>query len=237
MVQILEGFHYLSILVGALYFIVAMSPTPAAGPVASTPLAARAPQQERGQRRVEQILDAAEAVFAEVGVEGASMQAIADRAQASVGSLYHFFPSKDAVVEALGVRYTELVSRANEEAMPLELAHIPTAELFDRVFAAQMRFVLDTPAFPAVHEAVARHCPAVEDTMNAALVGHVAKFLALRYPELTPAEQLVSAMVSVSTVHAQLHLASRLEPAQRDAVIAEAKRMLVSHYSALDRSA
>lgn len=48
---------------------------------------------------MEQILDAAEAVFAETGVDGASMQAIADRAESSVGSLYHFFPNKEAVIE------------------------------------------------------------------------------------------------------------------------------------------
>jgi len=197
-------------------------------------MAARAPQQERGQRRVEQILDAAETVFAEVGVEGASMQAIADRAGSSVGSLYHFFPNKDAIVEALGVRYSELVSRTNEEAMPLELAHIPAEELFERVLSAQLRFVLGTPAFPAVQEAVMRHCPAVKDTMNSALVGHVTKFLALRYPRSTPAERQVSAMVSVATVHAQMQLACRLEPAVRDAAIAEAKRMLVAHFSAYD---
>ena len=42
-------------------------PTPI--PDAVDPRTARAPQQERGQRRVEQILDAAESVFAELGVE------------------------------------------------------------------------------------------------------------------------------------------------------------------------
>jgi hypothetical protein len=63
----------------------------------------RAPQQERGQRRVEQILDAAESVFTESGVDATSMQAIADRAESSVGSLYHFFPNKDAIVLAVGI--------------------------------------------------------------------------------------------------------------------------------------
>ncbi len=203
-------------------------------PESPTPLAARPPQQERGARRVEQILDAAESVFAEVGVDGASMQAIADRAGASVGSLYHFFPNKDAVVEALGMRYAERVSRTNEEAMPLEMAHLPAEELFDRVLSAQMRFMQETPAFVAVQEAVHRHCPAVKDAMNGALVGHVATFLALRYPRLDPQVRRVSAMVSVNTVHAQMQLASRVPPELRDAVVAETKRMLVAHYAAYD---
>src|SRR4051812_843544 len=67
----------------------------------------RAPQQDRGQRRVDSILDAAEEVFAEQGVDAATTNAIAERAGASVGSLYHFFPSKDAILLALVRRYAE----------------------------------------------------------------------------------------------------------------------------------
>ena len=210
----------------------ASHPTPV--PESAEARAARAPQQERGQRRVEQILDAAETVFAELGVDGASMQSIADRAESSVGSLYHFFPNKDAVVEALGARYAERVSRTNEEAMPLELAHISPDELFERVLTAQMRFIESTPAFPAVQEAVTRNCPAVKDAMNNALVGHVGKFLALRYPKMPAAERAVSAMVAVSTVHGLMHLAVHVPAQVRQSVIAEAKRMLVAHYAAYD---
>ncbi len=225
----------MSIVEGFLYFPSTMAAShPIPVPESAEARAARAPQQERGQRRVEQILDAAESVFAELGVDGASMQAIAERAESSVGSLYHFFPNKDAVVEALGARYAERVSRTNEEAMPLELAHISPDELFERVLTAQMRFIESTPAFPAVQEAVTRNCPAVKDAMNNALVGHVGKFLALRYPKMPAAERAVSAMVAVSTVHGLMHLAVHVPAQVRQSVIAEAKRMLVAHYAAYD---
>jgi AcrR family transcriptional regulator len=196
--------------------------------------APRAPQQERGQRRVDQILDAAEAVFAEQSVGAVSMQAIADRAGASVGSLYHFFPNKDAVVEALGRRYADRMRETNEEAMPLSLVHSEPNELFDRVLSFQMRFIERTPAFGQVHEAVMRNCPEISNEMNAAITGHVGTFLALRYPRLPEAQRMASAMVSVAMVHTILHLATQMPPAVRDEVIAEGKRMLVSHYSAYD---
>lgn len=212
-----------------------MTPTPT--PLPESELRApRAPQQERGQRRVEQILDAAESVFAELGVDGASMQSIAERAGSSVGSLYHFFPNKDAVIEALGRRYAERVSSTNEEAMPLEMAHIPAEELFERVLTFQMRFIERTPAFTVMQDAIHRNCPAVKDALNNALVGHVQKFLALRYPKVPAAHRTVSAMVSVSTVHALMHLAAQVPLAMRDAVIAEAKAMLVSHYRSYDEA-
>lgn len=209
-------------------------PNPTPSPESGAVLAARAPQQERGQRRVDQIIDAAESVFAEVGVDGASMQAIADRADSSVGSLYHFFPNKEAVIEAVGHRFAERVSAVNESAMPLEMAHIPTEELFERVLSAQMAFIQQQPSFSAIQDAIQRNCPHIKDALNSALVGHVVKFLGLRYPRATPHQRQVSAMVSVSTVHALMHLAAHVPASMREAVIAEAKQMLVHHYSEWD---
>lgn len=196
--------------------------------------APRAPQQERGQRRVEQILDAAEQVFVEQGVGAATMQMIADRAESSVGSLYHFFPNKDAIVEALGARYADAVRDANQQAMPLDLAHLPTDQLFDRIFKAQVQLIERTPAFDAVHKAVQRNCPAINDALNQALVGHVGQFLALRYPLMPERERAASAMVSVSVVHAVVELAVRLPEPFRATAIDEAHQMMVAHYSGHD---
>lgn len=199
--------------------------------------APRAPQQERGQRRVEEILDAAEGVFAEVGVGAATMQMIAERAGSSVGSLYHFFPNKQAVVEALGTRYATSARETNEQAMPLELAHLPAEQLFDRILRAQVELITRTPAFGAVHDAVQRNCPAIYDALNQALIGHVGKFLAVRYPRMPETQRAASAMVSVATVHAAVELAARLPEPYREAAIEETRRMLVAHYSAYDAGA
>lgn len=225
----------MSILESLLYYVTAMTPTPA-GPQdpEARDRAARAPQQERGQRRVERILDAAEQVFVEHGFGGATMQLIADRAESSVGSLYHFFPNKEAVVEALGARYAAAVRETNERAMPLTMVHLPTDQLFDRILGAQVEFIERTPAFDAVHHAVHRHCPAIYDALNQALVGHVGQFLALRYPTMPEQERTASAMVSVAAVHAIVELASRLPAAHREAVIREAHQMFVRHYTAQD---
>lgn len=51
-------------------------------------------ERERQMHR-DAILQAAEAVFAEQGFEGATMEAVAARAEFSVGSLYNFFSGKD----------------------------------------------------------------------------------------------------------------------------------------------
>src|SRR5215471_15914821 len=58
-------------------------------------------RQARGFRRIEHLLDVAAQIFAEVGFEAATTNAIAARAGVSPGSLYQFFPNKDAIAEAL----------------------------------------------------------------------------------------------------------------------------------------
>lgn len=209
-------------------------PAPETAREAAEPRAPRAPQQERGARRVEQILDAAEGVFAQEGVDAATMQMIADRAESSVGSLYHFFPNKEAIVEALGRRYADSMRHTNEEAMPLAMARIPAEELFERILSAQMAFIARTPAFTAVHASVHRHCPAISDALNQALVGHVATFMSLRYPRMPEPMRAASAMMSVAVVHGVIDLASRIEDPFRSEALKEIRAMLARHYGAHD---
>ncbi|MGP3982574.1 TetR/AcrR family transcriptional regulator [Streptomyces sp. KR80] len=61
---------------------------------------------------VERILDAGRQALAEYGYEGASTNRIAATAGISPGSLYQYFPHKDAIVSAVLERYSDaLVSR------------------------------------------------------------------------------------------------------------------------------
>ena len=53
------------------------------------------------------ILDAALEVFSEHGYERAPMNAIAERAEVAIGSVYNLFPSKQALYEELVRRFTE----------------------------------------------------------------------------------------------------------------------------------
>ncbi|WP_053096105.1 TetR family transcriptional regulator [Frateuria defendens] len=73
----------------------------------NTSAARRVPQRRRGHERVAALLDAADACFAESGYDAATMTAIAARAGAAIGSLYQFFPTKEAVAEALLAQHTQ----------------------------------------------------------------------------------------------------------------------------------
>ncbi len=70
------------------------------------------------------ILDHAAAVFAEQGMDKASMAAVASQAQVSKALLYHYYPSKDALIFAIIQTHLEeldaAVEAADDPSLPLE---------------------------------------------------------------------------------------------------------------------
>lgn len=65
----------------------------------------KAARQERAQLTVEAILEAASQVFERRGYAHATTNRIAERAGVSIGSLYQYFPNKDAILVALARRH------------------------------------------------------------------------------------------------------------------------------------
>jgi AcrR family transcriptional regulator len=68
------------------------------------------PTQERGEKRVTDLLAAAEELFASAGYEATTMNAIASLAGSSIGSLYQFFPNKESLGNALLLEYMNELS-------------------------------------------------------------------------------------------------------------------------------
>jgi len=66
-------------------------------------------RQRRPEARPGEVLDAALAVFTEKGFAAARMEDVARRAGLSKGGVYLYFPSKDALFEALIHRFAETV--------------------------------------------------------------------------------------------------------------------------------
>ena len=70
-----------------------------------------APRQVRSRETLARLLDAAEGVLAEGGLEAATVPAIAKRAGLSVGAVYRRFADKDALLRAV---YFRMLTRARE---------------------------------------------------------------------------------------------------------------------------
>ena len=61
----------------------------------------KAPRQQRAQATCAAILEAAAQLLSERGLAGYTTNAVAERAGVSIGSLYQYYPNKDALMSAL----------------------------------------------------------------------------------------------------------------------------------------
>jgi AcrR family transcriptional regulator len=77
------------------------------------------------------------------------MAEIAARADAKIGSLYRFFPNKDAVAEALMSQYSEVL-RAEYDATHAHAAAATPQELADILIDLLVKRHLQTRAFAAL---------------------------------------------------------------------------------------
>lgn len=86
------------------------------------------PVQDRAKVTSDSILEAAEIIIVKDGYEKATTNYIAERAGVSIGSLYQYFPNKDAIISALIEQEVSKVAngirRVLRDAMeaPLEIA-------------------------------------------------------------------------------------------------------------------
>ncbi len=116
----------------------------------------RVAQRPRGEQRVAELLEAAAAVIAEVGYEAATMKAISQRAGASIGAVYQYFPDKEAVVRALRTQYGAEIDAG---LVPLlhRAATLGIEELVEELFAQLVDFMERRPAFVPLLSAPRRY--------------------------------------------------------------------------------
>ncbi len=71
----------------------------------------RKPKQERSKIKFNQILDYTESLLIQDKLKGLNLNDIAEDMDIAVGSVYHFFPSKDALLLAVADRFLKLFTR------------------------------------------------------------------------------------------------------------------------------
>ncbi|CAN5393202.1 hypothetical protein BH09ACT12_BH09ACT12_21160 [soil metagenome] len=123
----------------------------------------RSPVQARSRKRVEAILDAAEQLVVQRGVEALSTREIADEARVPVASLYQYFADKEGVLIALAERHmsemddqTLVDLEAARAAGPLSIGALVETSMraFVKVYLRRRAFVeiyLRGRANPALH--------------------------------------------------------------------------------------
>jgi len=79
--------------------------------------ARREPKQQRSRQTVEAVLEAVQRVLRREGAEAITTNRVAEAAGVSIGSLYQYFPDKQAIFMALHERHVEGVRHVMERTM------------------------------------------------------------------------------------------------------------------------
>ncbi len=190
----------------------------------SSPSLARLPRRHRGRLRVAALLEAAAAVFAEKGFDGATMTQIAAHAAAAIGSLYQFFPNKEILADAVLVRYGELIDAGLAE-IEGRAGRLSPAALADALIDLMLEYKAERAAAIALLDAradAAIQRAELRDRMRRRIAG----LLGAASPDLSPERAHAMAVVLLQTLKGVAALASEQQGQGRSAAPPELRDMV-----------
>lgn len=186
----------------------------------------REPRQERSRQRFAHILDTAAALFDQHGFEAVTTNHIAEAADVPIGSLYQFFPNKEAILGALIQRYVAQLSLIFERQLtPGDSFEATVSGLVDGLFA-----------FDAAHAGFSKLLMQINEDaairqIHQAVVASVMAVLAHHFPQLSEEQRHRCAQVGFGVVKGMMTLSGEpsLTPAQ---VQQEVRTVLVAYVHA-----
>ena len=164
------------------------------------------PRQSRSTATFEAIVDAAAHILREGGYEALTTNRAAERAGVSVGSLYQYFPNKEAILAELSRRHQVELERGMRDiiarADAMTLAEIVTALIEDN---ARAHF-----HDPALHKVLFEESPALgpddwREGFAQRAVDMVKALLEQRRAEITVTDLPLAALIVAQSVEAVIH--------------------------------
>jgi AcrR family transcriptional regulator len=192
----------------------------------------RQPKQQRGKERVEKILDAAAAVFDEVGYGAATTHLIAAKAGTAIGSLYQFFPDKAAIFNAMELRHIERVKAMWTQTNTPEIIQSSLREMIHAlVTAVAEMFEQPVSRVVFVQFYMAREIfQSIDESMTQEAIDFMASLLKQRNPTLSEAQCSLLAEVCVHSSNAVILAALRNpNPQYRQQLVQQIEDLLVSY--------
>lgn len=186
--------------------------------------AARAPRRARGQLRVEALLGAAADVFAAKGFDAATMTEIAAQSDSSIGSLYQFFRTKEAVADALiGEQVRALWLRL--DGLAERAPSLVTSALGHALAVCFVDFRADHPSFATLIERPGPPSPLIAGVRRT-VRERVETILARHAPQADPALLHAMAPVVQHAMKSAVQLRADLEGADLKTATRELDAML-----------
>jgi AcrR family transcriptional regulator len=195
------------------------------------------PSQARSKATVEAILVAAAQIFRRQGYAGATTDRIAERAGVSVGSLYQYFPNKDAILVALTERHVDAGFALVRELLAETLSDVPALEPLLRRFVVAMITLHERE--PELHRVLFEEAPLPASLRRQLrrreneLATEVAALLEV-HPEVRMRDPRLTAYVLVQSVDALIHnfILHPPEGIDAESLTGETVRMLYLHLAA-----
>jgi AcrR family transcriptional regulator len=187
----------------------------------------RAPQQERGERRLSQLLDAAASLLAEVGYDAATMTEIADRASASIGTVYQYFPNKPAIVLALRRQYVAEMEERWAHLNEQTVAEMSVRQIAHHLVEVTTRFVDEHPAYFAILDAPVKYKRSQEARNR--LRERIANVFRSKRPAISPEMALRMANVSLGIIKSMNKLYAEANFKEREELLKEYKLALAAY--------
>ncbi|AZM62572.1 MULTISPECIES: TetR/AcrR family transcriptional regulator [unclassified Streptomyces] len=192
----------------------------------------RKPRQVRAELTRERILTAAAHVFAEYGYAAGTTNRIAEHARLSIGSLYQYFPNKDAILAELLVRHIDRGPWAEAEELDL------TPGSLSATVRALVRDAIDHHRDdPQLLRIMIEEAPVSEDLIEAIdrhgrlRVGQIRDLLT-RHPDVHVRDLDVAAELVVGTIEMNTHkLMAAPEPIEVERLETELVAMLTRYLS------
>ena len=192
------------------------------------------PRQERSKATVDTILAATARVLVKKGFDGLTTNAVAEQAGVSIGSLYQYFPSKEALVAALIEQHIEEMNAAILSELT-RVAQLPMAQAVRAVIELTIRA---HSVEPELHRVLTEQVPRVGRLARLAEADSicrrmVAGVLATRKDELAITDPDTAAFILVASIESITHRAALFSPERlRDPRLIDEAVALVTRYLA-----
>ena len=98
-----------------------------------------APVQGRSKKRSKQIIDATSELLERVGFDDLNTILIAKEVGISIGSLYHYFPNKHAILYTMGMRWLDEIELVLKEFDSWDIENIPLDTLIDNMLSTNFK--------------------------------------------------------------------------------------------------
>jgi len=203
----------------------------------------QARRQKRGAIRVEEILQAAGALFAELGYDKVTTNMIAARAGVSRGSLYQFFPHKEAIAQAFATDAINHLHGVYDALLSSEVMTLPLQAFLDTFIDRIVAFNRNCPGYLALElgSTISSSLALVLADLQQGLLARQDALLAAYWPHSTGEQRHLPLLVSYRLFLALLPLALLGDEEQQKAIVHEMKVVLyrylepiVSKQSALE---